>query len=155
MFMRFPPNFSVVQREQANGLTRTNRQLGMSSLSAPRLIAERLRGITPAHQEASMPEARETTCGAIARYRRAAQVYLQDNCLNGYKISPPSIFGTMTMPELDGLFRGYGYDPIIVAGPNQVANPQPGHDLNPRPGASQCSAALHAGRGDAIGANAG
>jgi xylulose-5-phosphate/fructose-6-phosphate phosphoketolase len=42
--------------------------------------------------------------------------------LNGYKISSPSIFGTMAMPELEGLFRGYGYDPIIVAGPNEDAS---------------------------------
>src|SRR5215211_1963723 len=39
--------------------------------------------------------------------------------LNGYKISSPSIFGTMAMPELETLFSGYGYMPIVVAGPNE------------------------------------
>jgi glycine/D-amino acid oxidase-like deaminating enzyme len=34
-------------------------------------------------------------------------------------------------------------------------HPEPDDDPNPRRGASQCSAALHAGRGDATGANAG
>jgi xylulose-5-phosphate/fructose-6-phosphate phosphoketolase len=51
------------------------------------------------------------TCGAVLPILH----------LNGYKISSPSIFGTMAMPELDALFRGYGYDPIVVAGPNEDA----------------------------------
>lgn len=38
--------------------------------------------------------------------------------LNGYKISNPTIFGTMTNEELITLFSGYGYQPRIVEGPN-------------------------------------
>ncbi len=34
--------------------------------------------------------------------------------LNGYKISSPTIFGTMTNSELTNLFAGYGYAPRIV-----------------------------------------
>ena len=34
--------------------------------------------------------------------------------LNGYKISSPTIFGTMTDAELTDLFTGYGYAPRIV-----------------------------------------
>ena len=36
--------------------------------------------------------------------------------LNGYKISGPSIFGRMKNKDLESLFRGYGYEPIIVEG---------------------------------------
>ncbi|MEI7578980.1 MAG: phosphoketolase family protein [bacterium] len=36
--------------------------------------------------------------------------------INQYKISGPTIYGTMSNEELDLLFRGYGYEPIIVAG---------------------------------------
>jgi xylulose-5-phosphate/fructose-6-phosphate phosphoketolase len=36
--------------------------------------------------------------------------------LNGYKISGPTIFGRMKNSELAALFKGYGYDPIIVEG---------------------------------------
>jgi xylulose-5-phosphate/fructose-6-phosphate phosphoketolase len=36
--------------------------------------------------------------------------------LNGYKISGPTIFGRMKNSDLKSLFRGYGYDPIIVEG---------------------------------------
>jgi xylulose-5-phosphate/fructose-6-phosphate phosphoketolase len=36
--------------------------------------------------------------------------------LNGYKISNPTIYGTMSDNELRQLFRGYGYDPIFVDG---------------------------------------
>lgn len=36
--------------------------------------------------------------------------------INKYKISGPSIYGTMSQDELINLFKGYGYDPIIVAG---------------------------------------
>lgn len=42
--------------------------------------------------------------------------------LNGYKISGPSIFGRMTDRELVDLFRGYGYDPIIVEGEDEEDN---------------------------------
>jgi xylulose-5-phosphate/fructose-6-phosphate phosphoketolase len=34
--------------------------------------------------------------------------------LNGFKISSPTIFATMTDAELHDLFAGYGYDPILV-----------------------------------------
>ncbi len=34
--------------------------------------------------------------------------------VNGYKISGPSIYSTMTDAELDSLFRGYGYKPYFV-----------------------------------------
>ncbi|MFK0214316.1 phosphoketolase family protein [Streptomyces sp. NPDC090298] len=34
--------------------------------------------------------------------------------LNGYKISSPTLFATMTDAELTDLFRGYGWDPRIV-----------------------------------------
>jgi len=63
---------------------------------------------------------------AIARYRRvtnylaAAQVYLKDNVLllhlNGYKISNPTISGTMSDDELLSLFTGYGYQVQFVEG---------------------------------------
>lgn len=36
--------------------------------------------------------------------------------INGYKISSPTIYGTMSDQELDDLFRGYGYQPCIVSG---------------------------------------
>ncbi len=36
--------------------------------------------------------------------------------LNGYKISGPTIFGRMTNENLENLFKGYGYEPIIVEG---------------------------------------
>lgn len=38
--------------------------------------------------------------------------------INGYKISSPTIFGTMTDEELILLFSGYGYAPYIVKGPD-------------------------------------
>ncbi|MEK7672574.1 MAG: phosphoketolase family protein [Patescibacteria group bacterium] len=38
--------------------------------------------------------------------------------INGYKISNPTIFGTMSDKELRDLFNGYGYEPLIVSGPN-------------------------------------
>lgn len=38
--------------------------------------------------------------------------------LNGYKISGPTIFGRMTNADLRSLFKGYGYEPIIVEGSN-------------------------------------
>ncbi|MGW7194158.1 phosphoketolase family protein, partial [Streptomyces sp. NPDC054838] len=34
--------------------------------------------------------------------------------LNGFKISSPTVFATMTDEELTALFRGYGWDPRIV-----------------------------------------
>jgi xylulose-5-phosphate/fructose-6-phosphate phosphoketolase len=36
--------------------------------------------------------------------------------LNGYKISGPTIFGRMTNSDLKSLFKGYGYESIIVEG---------------------------------------
>ena len=36
--------------------------------------------------------------------------------LNGYKISGPTIFGRMSNSDLKSLFKGYGYEPIIVEG---------------------------------------
>jgi len=36
--------------------------------------------------------------------------------LNGYKISGPTIFGRMENSDLKSLFKGYGYEPIIVEG---------------------------------------
>lgn len=36
--------------------------------------------------------------------------------VNGYKISGPTIFATMSNEELDNLFRGYGYKPYFVEG---------------------------------------
>lgn len=38
--------------------------------------------------------------------------------INGYKISNPTLFGTMGDDELYALFRGYGYTPLIVKEPN-------------------------------------
>lgn len=39
--------------------------------------------------------------------------------LNGYKISSPTIYGTMTDTELTHLFTGYGYEPKIVGTSHQ------------------------------------
>ena len=36
--------------------------------------------------------------------------------LNGYKISAPTIYGRISERELLSLFRGYGYNPVIVDG---------------------------------------
>jgi len=36
--------------------------------------------------------------------------------INGYKISNPTLYGTMDDKELTNLFKGYGYEPIIVKG---------------------------------------
>jgi len=36
--------------------------------------------------------------------------------LNGYKISAPTVFGRMKNADLKSLFKGYGYEPIIVEG---------------------------------------
>ncbi|MBU6370465.1 MAG: phosphoketolase family protein [Patescibacteria group bacterium] len=36
--------------------------------------------------------------------------------LNGYKISGPTVFGRMKNEDLLSLFRGYGYEPMIVEG---------------------------------------
>jgi xylulose-5-phosphate/fructose-6-phosphate phosphoketolase len=43
--------------------------------------------------------------------------------LNGYKIANPTILGRMPDDEIAGLFRGYGYEPIMVAG----SDPMPMH----------------------------
>jgi len=40
--------------------------------------------------------------------------------INGYKISNPTIFGTMSDLELKQLFSGYGWDPIIVSGSTRL-----------------------------------
>src|SRR6202007_2562566 len=37
--------------------------------------------------------------------------------LNGYKIANPTILGRMSDEDLRGLFRGYGYEPVFVEGP--------------------------------------
>ena len=39
--------------------------------------------------------------------------------INGYKISSPTIYGTMSDQELIDLFHGYGYEPCIVSEENQ------------------------------------
>ena len=36
--------------------------------------------------------------------------------INGYKISSPTLYGTMSDQELQDLFHGYGYHPCIVSG---------------------------------------
>ncbi|NIA01809.1 MAG: phosphoketolase [Nitrospirae bacterium] len=41
--------------------------------------------------------------------------------INGYKISNPTLYGTMSDEELTHLFIGYGYEPLIVKGPNVEA----------------------------------
>ena len=38
--------------------------------------------------------------------------------LNGYKISAPTIYGRISERELLNLFRGFGYDPVLVDGTN-------------------------------------
>jgi xylulose-5-phosphate/fructose-6-phosphate phosphoketolase len=43
--------------------------------------------------------------------------------LNGYKIANPTMLGRMPDDEIVGLFRGYGYEPIMVAG----SDPMPMH----------------------------
>jgi XFP-like protein len=43
--------------------------------------------------------------------------------LNGYKIANPTILGRMPGDEVVGLFRGYGYEPVTVAG----SDPTPMH----------------------------
>ena len=47
------------------------------------------------------------TCGAV----------LPIVHINGYKISNPTIYGTMSNEELIHLFRGYGYDPLLIEPP--------------------------------------
>lgn len=42
--------------------------------------------------------------------------------LNGYKISGPTVFGRMSNEELINLFSGYGYEPFIVDGWNDIEN---------------------------------
>lgn len=42
--------------------------------------------------------------------------------LNGYKISGPTVFGRMSDEDLMNLFRGYGYEPFIVDGWNDIEN---------------------------------
>ncbi|MBP5656631.1 hypothetical protein J6X15_03545 [Candidatus Saccharibacteria bacterium] len=38
--------------------------------------------------------------------------------LNGYKISAPTLYGRSSERELLNLFRGFGYDPVIIDGTN-------------------------------------
>jgi xylulose-5-phosphate/fructose-6-phosphate phosphoketolase len=38
--------------------------------------------------------------------------------LNGYKIANPTVLSRISAGELDALFRGYGYEPHVVAGDN-------------------------------------
>lgn len=38
--------------------------------------------------------------------------------INGYKISSPTLYGTMSDSELTELFTGYGYQPCIIQGPD-------------------------------------
>lgn len=40
--------------------------------------------------------------------------------VNGYKISGPTLYGRMSNADLKSLFRGYGYEPIIVEGSGDV-----------------------------------
>lgn len=42
--------------------------------------------------------------------------------INGYKISSPTIYGTMDDSELQDLFLGYGYQPCFVSGPDYDAS---------------------------------
>ena len=42
--------------------------------------------------------------------------------LNGYKISGPTVFGRMSDEKLLNLFNGYGYEPFIVDGWNDIEN---------------------------------
>ena len=45
--------------------------------------------------------------------------------LNGYKIANPTILARITPEELESLFRGYGWEPFVVAGDDpQVMHPQ-------------------------------
>ncbi|MGY3847317.1 phosphoketolase family protein [Streptomyces hydrogenans] len=62
------------------------------------------------------------TCGAVLPVLH----------LNGYKISSPTLFATMTDEELTALFRGYGWDPRIV------------DETGPSPGAALTAAVLDA-----------
>lgn len=41
--------------------------------------------------------------------------------LNGYKISNPTVLSRISNDELLDLFRGYGYQPIVVAGDNPIS----------------------------------
>ena len=41
--------------------------------------------------------------------------------LNGYKIANPTMLARIPESELDALFRGYGYEPILVAGDDPAA----------------------------------
>ena len=51
--------------------------------------------------------------------------------MNGYKISAPTVYGRSSERELLHLFRGFGYEPVIVDGTNTeefqlaLANLQP------------------------------
>lgn len=40
--------------------------------------------------------------------------------INGYKISNPTLYGTMSDLELNQLFNGYGWDPIVVSGKTRL-----------------------------------
>jgi xylulose-5-phosphate/fructose-6-phosphate phosphoketolase len=47
--------------------------------------------------------------------------------LNGYKIANPTVFGRMTDAQIDGILRGYGWDPIHVAVGGELADADEGH----------------------------
>src|SRR5688572_25208446 len=91
------------------------------------------------NSEDSMPESQETTCGAIARYRRAAnflaaaQVYLQDNCLLDAPLRPEHIkprllghWGTapginLIYAHLNRLIRDNDANVLLITGPGHGA----------------------------------
>lgn len=51
--------------------------------------------------------------------------------LNGYKISAPTVYGRSSERELLQLFRGFGYDPIIIDGENTEEFQLALQDLSP------------------------
>ncbi len=51
--------------------------------------------------------------------------------LNGYKISAPTIYARSSERELLSLFRGFGYDPVIIDGTNTEEFQMILSDLNP------------------------
>jgi len=51
--------------------------------------------------------------------------------LNGYKISAPTIYGRKSERELLNLFRGFGYDPVIINGEDTETFQLTLQELNP------------------------
>ncbi len=47
--------------------------------------------------------------------------------LNGYKIANPTVLARIPREEQIALITGYGYDPIVVAGPGSDGDPMPMH----------------------------